>query len=144
MARPRKNPAEAIGSTKTSGFFDESEEAVETSPEYQEEVHAEELTYGVESPEGESAPEDKADPVEGADANWRLLDPEALIGDLPPRNGMPVRLSFTPNGEGILGFWKRTRAFSNPTKKWVDHGKWCDFLTGYDMAFTPRYWRERY
>ena len=75
---------------------------------------------------------------------WFLLKPDDHPSDLPPRNGMPLRLSLDVDSEGTLAFWKKTRAFANSTKKWETTGSWCNFLTGLPVDFTPKYWKSRY
>ncbi len=61
-----------------------------------------------------------------------------------PFNGIPVKLSASPDGDGILGFWKRTRAFSNVSKRYESIGKWVDSISGADLNFHPKYWKERF
>lgn len=85
--------------------------------------------------------------VDAASLNgWHVLPTEIAPHPslLPPRNGMPVRLSETTDGEGILVFWKKTRKYANTTHRWEHSGKWCDFQTGLDINFIPKYWRERF
>lgn len=60
------------------------------------------------------------------------------------RNGMPIYISETGEDEGVLSYWKKTRTFSNPIKRWVEQGKWVDFMSGQDIKFHPNFWRERY
>ena len=62
---------------------------------------------------------------------------------LPPRNGTPVLITDNPQKPGVTAFWKKTRAFANPTKKWQTTGIWCDYLTGVKVPFEPKYWRAR-
>lgn len=75
-------------------------------------------------------------PVEG----WKIIGEQ--IQDIPPLNGMPVKISKDGKDEGTVAFWKRTRAFNG--KRWAETGKWLDFMTGVSIAFDPKYWRERY
>lgn len=72
---------------------------------------------------------------------WQSLDAEVAV-QIAPRNGMAVRLSETPDGDGVLGFWRRTRAFNG--KRYAETGKWIDFHTGTDISFQPKYWKERF
>jgi hypothetical protein len=74
---------------------------------------------------------------------WKSVDAQSVI-ELPPRNGMPVKLSQDGTDDGVIAFWKRTRAFANATKRWVETGAWYDFQTGARVAFEPRYWKERF
>jgi len=74
---------------------------------------------------------------------WHIVDTEIVI-QIPPRNGTPIRVSETVTGEGILAFWRRTRAFANATRRWSDSGKWVDFSTGLDLKFVPKYWKPRH
>lgn len=74
---------------------------------------------------------------------WHTLNTDIVIF-IPPRNGMPVLLCETPDGQGIEAFWKRTRAFANGTKRWNEHGAWYDFNTGTPIRITPKYWKERF
>lgn len=74
---------------------------------------------------------------------WHPLDTEIVL-ELPPRNGNPVRLSETPDSEGVIAFWKRERAFANATKRWQEHGVWRDFYTGMKIDFEPKYWKDRF
>lgn len=68
-----------------------------------------------------------------------------MEGSKPPHNGMPVRLSETPDDNcAVMAFHKRVRAFANATKRWQEHGIWCDFHTGQKITFEPKYWKERY
>lgn len=73
---------------------------------------------------------------------WQPIESDSNI--TPPRNGMAVRLSETPAGDGVVAFWKRERAFANATKRWQEHGVWRDFHTGAKVDFEPKYWKERY
>lgn len=63
--------------------------------------------------------------------------------DTAKRSGLPVFLSKDGKDFGTLAFWKRTRAFANPTKKWEITGKWMNFMTAQEIDFSPKYWRER-
>ncbi len=72
---------------------------------------------------------------------WNLLETEIVLKQ-PPRNGMPIFLSETGDGEGVLGFWKRTRAFNG--KRYEETGKWVDFQTGANIFFKPQYWKARF
>lgn len=74
---------------------------------------------------------------------WKLLETEVLI-NTPPRNGIPIKVSETTQGDGIIVFWKRLRAFANATKRWQENGAWIDFHTGMKIAFEPKYWKERF
>jgi len=90
----------------------------------------------------ESTQESSPAPVPEEANGWHL------IGDMiithPPRNGMPVKLAESTDDEGTLGYWKRTRAFANSTMRWVEQGKWVDFVTGQDIPFQPKFWKERF
>lgn len=72
---------------------------------------------------------------------WNSIDTEVVLKQ-PPRNGMPIYLSEIDGGEGILGFWKRTRAFNG--KRYEETGKWVDFQSGMSIPFQPNYWKERF
>lgn len=72
---------------------------------------------------------------------WNDIENTAILHGLP-RNGMPVRLSVSPHGEGVLAFWKKTRAFH--AKRWQETGVWCDFFTGVLLNFIPKYWKPRH
>jgi hypothetical protein len=74
---------------------------------------------------------------------WHPLHTQIVLL-MPPRNGMPVRLSETTDGEGVFGIWKKTRKFANSTHRWEESGKWVDFQSGMDISFVPKYWRERF
>lgn len=67
--------------------------------------------------------------------DWRPID-------TAPIGGLPCFISNEAEGEGVLAFYKRTRAFRG--KKWEEIGKWVDNLTGVDIAFKPVFWRERF
>lgn len=58
------------------------------------------------------------------------------------RNGMPIRVSLTSDGEGIVAFWKRTRSFH--AKRWQETGLWCDFITTIPLDFDPIFWKPRF
>lgn len=58
------------------------------------------------------------------------------------RNGMPIRLSRVPDGGGVMGYWKRTRAFHS--KRWNETGCWCDFVTHGQLSFEPLFWKPRF
>lgn len=72
---------------------------------------------------------------------WHSMDTEIVLQQ-PPRNGMPIRLSEHPQGEGQLGFWKRTRAFNG--KRFAETGKWVCFQSGMNLTFDPKFWKERF
>lgn len=74
---------------------------------------------------------------------WSRIDSEDHILVQPPRNGTSVRVSYTPNGIGIIAYWKKTRAFANPTRKWETTGVWCNFMTGTPLSSPPNYWKSR-
>jgi hypothetical protein len=74
---------------------------------------------------------------------WHPLDTE-VVTETPPRNGIPVKVSESTEGDGIVVFWKRLRAFANATKRWQECGAWIDFHTGMKIAFEPKYWKERF
>lgn len=61
-----------------------------------------------------------------------------------PRNGVGCFVSEKPTGEGVLVFWKKTRAFANATHRWEDYGKFVDFLTGVDLNFKPLFYKPRF
>lgn len=94
---------------------------------------------------GESPIEEKIHQlVDNANLNgWHPIDTEIVI-EMPPRNGMGVRLSEFPEGEGVLAVWKKTRKFANTTHRWQESGKWVDFHSGMDITFQPKYWKERF
>lgn len=75
---------------------------------------------------------------------WHSIEKDCHTANKPPLNGMPVRLSEKTDEEGIIAFWKKTRAFANTTKKWEISGIWCNFNTGLPVRFEPKYWKERY
>lgn len=83
------------------------------------------------------------DSTYGRNDGWKPIDSN-LVSDLPPRNGMPIRISEEPKGDGVLAQWKKTRAFANPTKRWIETGIWIDFMSGLKVNFEPKYWRERF
>ncbi len=97
------------------------------------------------APPVESPVEQKIhDLVDTASLNgWHPIEPDVDIA-LPPRNGMAVRLSKTTEGEFVIAFWKRFRAFANATKRWNETGCWYDFHTGQKISFDPKYWKERF
>lgn len=78
--------------------------------------------------------------------------PKASIPEIPhgwqdissaPRNGVPVEVmdEFHTNIANV--FWKKTRAFANPTHRWVETGFWCGELSGQKLNFIPVYWKYR-
>lgn len=73
---------------------------------------------------------------------WHPIDTKIVL-QMPPRNGMPVKLSENPDDEGVLAVWKKTRKFANATHRWSESGKWIDFYSGMDIPFQPKYWKER-
>lgn len=82
--------------------------------------------------------------VDSASLNgWHSIDTKIVL-QMPPRNGMGVKLSETPEGDGVLALWKKTRKFANPTHRWEESGKWVDFHSGMDISFQPKYWKERF
>ena len=82
--------------------------------------------------------------VDNASLNgWHPIDTEIVL-QMPPRNGMGVKLSETPDGDGVLAMWKKTRKFANTTHRWAESGKWVDFHSGMDISFTPKYWKDRF
>ncbi len=74
---------------------------------------------------------------------WHSIETDIVLKS-PPRNGMAVKVSETPDSEGVVVFWKRLRAFANATKRWQETGAWCNFHTGQKIPFEPKYWKERY
>lgn len=62
--------------------------------------------------------------------------------DSAPHNGLPAIVSEFGDDEGIVAFWKRSRAFL--AKRWQESGYWCDNGTGLKVNFTPQYWKERF
>lgn len=74
---------------------------------------------------------------------WESIDTKIVI-KMPPRNGMPIRLSENPDEHGVLAMWKKTRKFANTTHRWMESGKWVDFQSGMDISFIPKYWKERF
>ena len=98
------------------------------------------------SPHDESPAEEKIhdEPLVPDINGWHAIELGGHSAGLPPLNGMPVKVTTDPQTTGITAFWKKTRAFANPTKKWELTGKWCDYLTGVPINFEPKYWRERY
>lgn len=103
-------------------------------------------------------------PIDDADVDEKEVEEEEVVEDRPAfsepvsaepingwmpietasLNGMPIKLSLEPNGDGVVGFWKKTRAFANATKRYEPYGKWVDFMTGMDIGFTPKFWKDRY
>ena len=82
--------------------------------------------------------------VDNASLNgWHPIDTEIVL-EMPPRNGMPVRLSGSADGEIFLCIWKKTRKFANTTHRWQEGGKWVHFESGMDINFQPKYWKERF
>lgn len=70
-------------------------------------------------------------------SRWREIDSSA-------RSGLPYFVSDTAIGDGILAFYRRTRAFANAAKRWKNTGKFVDFTTGVDLIFQPLYFRNRF
>lgn len=70
-------------------------------------------------------------------SRWREIDSSA-------RSGLPYFVSNTGIGDGILAFYRRTRAFANASKRWQHTGKFVDFITGADLVFQPLYFRNRF
>lgn len=68
---------------------------------------------------------------------WREIDTATL-------SGMPYFISEKPDGEGVLAYYRRTRAFANAAKRWKEVGKFVDFTTGADIKFEPVYCRNRF
>lgn len=123
---------EHINTNTEGGAHDKDEEINEESID----VSNDDKTLGVSSLESDTLEVNNA-----ALHGWNSIDTEIILKQ-PPRNGMPVRLSETPNGEGILAFWKRTRAFNG--KRYAETGKWTCFQTGMNLSFEPKYWKERF
>lgn len=63
--------------------------------------------------------------------------------DTAPRNGFPIKLSDDVSNPGITGFWRKSRAFANPTHRWETTGFWTDSATGRNVEFTPIWWKDR-
>lgn len=59
-------------------------------------------------------------------------------------NGFPVKLTDDQNKEGVIAFWRKTRAFANATHRWQETGKWTDSTTGQNINFSPKFWKDRY
>lgn len=143
MAKPRKEfvppPVDDILAFEDDLASLEIEDAFVPSSEPEEVETSEKVS---EEPE---VPEEKPKPV--AEPPSEVLS-EAVGGWMPIasalRNGLPIRIAENPEGEGTLVFWKRTRAFANPTHRWQEIGKWTDFITGGDVAFIPQYWKPRF
>lgn len=74
---------------------------------------------------------------------WHPIDTKIVL-EMPPRNGMGVKLAENSNDKGILALWKKTRKFANATHRWQESGKWIDFHSGMDINFIPKYWKERF
>lgn len=60
-----------------------------------------------------------------------------------PRNGTPIEVMDELNTNIANVYWKKTRAFANPTHKWQETGFWCGELSGQKINFSPVYWRQR-
>lgn len=56
--------------------------------------------------------------------------------------GLPVRVTEIPAGDGTVAHWKRTRVFNG--KRWEETGKWVDNMTGMDLPFPVKYWKDRF
>jgi hypothetical protein len=74
----------------------------------------------------------------------KIVDKRWIPIDGSARTGTQVFVSDKPEGEGVLSFWKKTRAFANNMKRWQDYGKFVDALTGYDLPFKPEFFRHRF
>lgn len=59
-----------------------------------------------------------------------------------PHNGLPTVVSENGYNDGVVAFWKRSRAFV--AKRWKESGYWCDNGTGLKVDFIPQYWKERF
>lgn len=98
---------------------------------------------GLSGAESDDSYEEDSDSESSLANGWNLIEEDISIKS-PPRNGLPVRLSEKPEGDGILAFWKRLRAFANSTKRWQETGAWFDFHNGQQISFEPKYWKERF
>lgn len=60
------------------------------------------------------------------------------------RNGFPVKITDDPSKEGVIAFWRKTRAFANATHRWEETGYWTDSTKGTNINFEARWWKDRY
>jgi hypothetical protein len=61
-----------------------------------------------------------------------------------PHNGFPVRITDSPEKEGVIAFWRKSRAFANATHRWQETGFWTDSIAGTNINFVPKFWKDRY
>lgn len=61
-----------------------------------------------------------------------------------PRNGLPVKLTDDPEKEGVVAFWRKSRAFANATHRWEETGFWTDSVTSQIIDFKPLWWKDRH
>lgn len=153
MAKPRKNPTPLpIDDLNEIEGFDDltllSEEPLASEIEWPDDTETLTEEPKTEIKAEEPPPVRKIEPQVSAEPEPAEETAPAENGWYPIegalRSGLPIRISETPNGEGTLARWKRTRAFANATHRWEATGKWEDFITGQEVSFTPKYWKTRF
>jgi hypothetical protein len=58
-----------------------------------------------------------------------------------PIDGNRIMVSQTGKDQGALVYWRISRYVDKKTLRYIPKGRWTDFLTKVDIAFTPHYWK---
>lgn len=99
--------------------------------------------------------EDWVEPEEAFNAEPTIAQEGSLIPEGPTahnwqpintaqHNGLPVKLTNDPGKEGVIAFWRKSRAFANATHRWEETGFWTDSITGKNIDFVPLWWKDRH
>lgn len=58
-----------------------------------------------------------------------------------PIDGSRVMVSETGKDQGVLVYWRISRAIDRKNLRYVSRGRWTDFLSKIDISFAPKYWK---
>ena len=92
----------------------------------------EESVAGVESSLADAGVPDLS-PITPRDCRYMTID-------TAPKVGIQMVVSEMGLDEGVRALWKRSRFFEKG--RWQMTGKWIEPITGKDIGFEPKYWRE--
>ena len=61
-----------------------------------------------------------------------------------PHTGFPVKITDDVRKEGVVAYWRMSRAFANATHRWESTGFWTESDNGRNIDFVPKFWKERF